>query len=129
MKWTETSRFYIQKNQSDKLHGIECRGDTWYYAIGGSASLLLTAFFPENVYKLELNLDTSSNFTIQDFEEAIKNALKNESHLKLGDLPRLGGDNVVSLYSQFGIKVDGNDENIEELWTLRPPQKKRSPFG
>ncbi len=39
----------------------------------------------------------------------------------------MGGDNVVSLYIQFGIKVDGNDENIEELWTLRPP-KKVKPF-
>ena len=34
-------------------------------------------------------------------------------HLKFEELPQMEGDNVVSLYSQFGVKLDGN--NVVEL--------------
>lgn len=111
-KWQKMFN-YIQKNQSDKLHGIEYRGDTKYYAIGGSASPLPTAIFTENVYKLELDPNALDYFTIEKFEKNIKHVLEDETHLNFEELPQMEGDNVVSLYSQFGVKLDGN--NVVEL--------------
>ncbi len=119
--YSDSEKFkYIQYNQSEKLRGNKYRGDTKYYAIGGTSSILITAYLPPRVNSLEFDFNPSLNSTAQDFEKSIITALEKKINAKIGKL-QLYGDNVVDIYSQFGLKINGNaiDEYVKfEKMTL-----------
>ena len=103
---------YIQENQSFKLMG-NSRVNTEYYAIGGAVSRYDEAPFADMVYNFEFEMDDLSS--AKDFQGRINNALKDEYGIEIKHMIPLVSDNVVELYSQFGLKVDGDSitEHIE----------------
>ena len=93
---------YIQDNQSNKLKGNKFKGDTQYYAIGGLVACGNTDFMDELYF--EFNFDPSKFSTTDDFHNKINEASTCEIDFRL-----ISGDNVVNLYSQFGLKADGKN--------------------
>ena len=95
---------YIQENQSFKLNRNLYLG-TQYYAIGGALAQYKNAPFADMVYNVEFTLNPS---TVDEFEDSINYAMNRKYSAQITKIPPLSGDNVVELYSQFGLKVDGN---------------------
>lgn len=102
---------YIQSNQSPKLTG-NSNVKTSYYAIGGCLAYYEGAPFADMVYNAEFALNSSS---LEDFRVGIDNAIKSKYSADVKSIPPLSSDNVVELYSQFGLKVDGKSitEHVE----------------
>ena len=102
---------YIQSNQSPQLMG-NSNVKTLYYSIGGCVAYYEGAPFVDMVYNAEFSLDSSS---LDAFKTGINDAIKDEYSAEVKRIPPLSGDNVVELYSQFGLKVDGNaiTEHVE----------------
>ena len=112
---------YVKRNQSPQLSGE--RGQTKYYAIGAYDAHedivnINVAHNNEDLSVLEpfvvsfTRSVTSKSAFIKSIASEINDTLKNEhnfNHLGIY-FNENGGDNVVNLYSQFGVKFN-NDKN------------------
>ena len=92
---------YVQNNQSEKLKGNEKINNTKYYTIGGVVSVAPESPFVNAV----LDIDFKSSFeSPNDFLKEVSNALISKYGMEMKELPSLAGDNVVEVYSQFGLQ-------------------------
>lgn len=73
---------YYRSHQSDKLKGDEFKGNTKYYAIGGTTSIMISAYLPSMVHTLKFKFDPSNKYSTDDFVNAIKEAIEAESKIE-----------------------------------------------
>ena len=98
---------YMQTNQSPQLSGKH--PDTEYYAIGGALAVFPQAAFAHVIDYAEFKYNPSS---VNDFINSINNAFIREYGIKITDVPIFSGDNIVEIYSQFGLRVK-DDEVVD----------------